>query len=133
METPTAAAGWRPFKRAANRGALAVDDDRLRVGSRSGDTCRLASCPGGHFRARSTFRGVVATDKQRRFRRITTVDTAWREHASCRFTGPDLFFPAGSTGGAVDEIQAAKAVCQACQVRGACLQFALETRQENGI
>ena len=46
---------------------------------------------------------------------------------------PDLFFPVGNTGPAVEEIQAAKAVCQGCQVQDACLQFALETNQEAGI
>lgn len=59
--------------------------------------------------------------------------STWRDAASCRFTDPELFFPAGSTGAAVEEIQAAKAVCQTCQVRSACLQFALETNQEAGI
>ncbi|MDQ6615496.1 MAG: WhiB family transcriptional regulator [Actinomycetota bacterium] len=44
-----------------------------------------------------------------------------------------MFFPAGSTGGSIEEIRAAKAVCRACQVRDACLQFALESRQESGI
>lgn len=46
---------------------------------------------------------------------------------------PALFFPAGSTGVAIEEIQAAKAVCETCHVRDACLQYALETNQESGI
>jgi len=58
---------------------------------------------------------------------------AWREKAACRDTDADLFFPTGSTGLAVDQIDAAKAVCRNCPVREACLQFALESNQEAGI
>ena len=61
------------------------------------------------------------------------VDFAWRDRASCQFTGPDLFFHVGSTGDAIEGNKAAKAVCRDCEVRGACLQFALETNQENGV
>jgi WhiB family redox-sensing transcriptional regulator len=63
----------------------------------------------------------------------TAAGTAWRVDASCRFADPDLFFPAGSTGDAIDETEAAKAVCRACRVQGICLQFAIETNQEHGI
>jgi WhiB family redox-sensing transcriptional regulator len=60
-------------------------------------------------------------------------DQGWRDQAACRHTETALFFPAGSSGLAVGEIRAAKAVCQSCAVRGACLRFALETNQESGI
>jgi WhiB family redox-sensing transcriptional regulator len=53
--------------------------------------------------------------------------------AACRDTAPDLFFPVGSTGLAVEQIDAAKAVCDQCPVKGPCLQFALETNQDSGI
>lgn len=64
---------------------------------------------------------------------IAGADATWRHRASCRFVKPDLFFPAGSSGAAVAEIEAAKAVCQTCHVQDACLQFALETNEEDGI
>ncbi len=57
----------------------------------------------------------------------------WRDQAACRHTESALFFPAGTTGAAIEEIRAAKAVCQSCPVRDACLLFAFETNQETGI
>ena len=71
--------------------------------------------------------------QQRTLRPATRVDVAWQNQASCRFADPDLFFPANSTGVAVDEIDAAKAICGACQVQDRCLRFALETNQQDGI
>jgi WhiB family redox-sensing transcriptional regulator len=62
-----------------------------------------------------------------------SIDTTWRTHAKCRFENLDMFFPAGTTGAAVEEMEAAKAICKGCQVRDRCLRFALETNQEDGI
>jgi WhiB family redox-sensing transcriptional regulator len=60
-------------------------------------------------------------------------DGGWRQDAACRCTDADLFFPAGSTGAAVEQIQSAKAVCRTCPVQEDCLQFALESNQEAGV
>jgi len=60
-------------------------------------------------------------------------DSGWRDGAACRSTDPNLFFPAGSTGAAVEQIDAAKAICQSCPVRGECLEFSMVTNQEGGI
>jgi len=57
----------------------------------------------------------------------------WRDVAACRDTDPDLFFPVGTTGGAVDQIAAAKAVCEMCSAKDACLQFAIENNQDSGV
>ncbi len=57
----------------------------------------------------------------------------WRDDAACRHTAPDLFFPVGSTGQAVEQIAAAKAVCARCPVREPCLEFALLTHQDAGV
>lgn len=60
-------------------------------------------------------------------------DIDWQEAAICRQVDPELFFPIGTTGAAVAEIQQAKAVCARCPVRRPCLAYALATRQEFGI
>jgi WhiB family transcriptional regulator, redox-sensing transcriptional regulator len=57
----------------------------------------------------------------------------WREKASCRAVDPDLFFPVGTTGIALVQIEHAKSVCRECDVQGQCLQFALATNQESGV
>ena len=57
----------------------------------------------------------------------------WRLQAACRDTDPDLFFPVGTTGPALEQIDAAKAVCRTCDSQAACLEFALATNQESGI
>jgi WhiB family redox-sensing transcriptional regulator len=60
-------------------------------------------------------------------------DVKWQEVAVCRQIDPELFFPIGSTGAAVPEIQRAKAVCASCPVQRPCLIYALATSQEFGI
>jgi WhiB family transcriptional regulator, redox-sensing transcriptional regulator len=57
----------------------------------------------------------------------------WRHLASCRDTDPDLFFPIGSTGSALEQIEAAKSVCRGCEAKEPCLEFALATNQESGV
>ena len=57
----------------------------------------------------------------------------WRCEAACRDTDPDLFFPVGSTGIALEQIESAKVVCQACVAQTACLEFALATNQDSGV
>ena len=57
----------------------------------------------------------------------------WRRHAACNGCDVELFFPVGSTGPAIDQIAAAKEVCDHCAVRPECLDFALVTNQESGV
>lgn len=58
----------------------------------------------------------------------------WRNDALCRDLGAELFFPAGDQClEAVEQAEAAKAVCRACPVQGPCLAFALSTKQQFGI
>jgi WhiB family redox-sensing transcriptional regulator len=57
----------------------------------------------------------------------------WRDLSACRDTSPDLFFPVGTTGPALEQIATAKSVCDACPVTEPCLEFALLTNQDSGI
>ncbi len=57
----------------------------------------------------------------------------WRVESSCKDTDPDLFFPVGTTGPAIEQIEAAKAVCGICPVQSQCLEFALATNQDSGV
>jgi WhiB family transcriptional regulator, redox-sensing transcriptional regulator len=62
-----------------------------------------------------------------------TTSEDWRGAASCKDVDPDLFFPVGVTGPAIEHIASAKAVCAGCPVKEPCLEFALVTNQEYGI
>ena len=57
----------------------------------------------------------------------------WRLSAICKDSNAELFFPIGSTGHALEMIEAAKEVCTNCTVAEPCLQFALDTNQEAGV
>lgn len=57
----------------------------------------------------------------------------WRARGACRDSSPDIFFPVGTTGPAIEQIRTAQRICGACHVRDECLQFALATNQEAGI
>lgn len=57
----------------------------------------------------------------------------WRTNAPCRSEDPELFFPIGTSGPALVQIEQAKAVCRRCPVMERCLQWALETRQDFGV
>ncbi|MCX4445267.1 WhiB family transcriptional regulator [Streptomyces sp. NPDC087866] len=57
----------------------------------------------------------------------------WRMHAACRDEDPDLFFPIGSTGPALVQVEEAKAVCRRCPVQEECLRWALENNQDSGV
>ena len=53
---------------------------------------------------------------------------AWQAHALCAQTDPEAFFP--EKGGSTRE---AKAVCQSCDVREECLEYALANDERFGI
>jgi WhiB family transcriptional regulator, redox-sensing transcriptional regulator len=64
---------------------------------------------------------------------LANADYTWRSRAICRDTDPDLFFPIGTTGHALVQIDRAKEVCGMCPVKNDCLDYALETNQDSGI
>jgi WhiB family redox-sensing transcriptional regulator len=53
---------------------------------------------------------------------------SWQERALCAQTDPEAFFP--EKGGSTRE---AKKVCQACEVRVECLEYALAQDERFGI
>jgi WhiB family redox-sensing transcriptional regulator len=57
----------------------------------------------------------------------------WRDQASCLDKDPELWFPIGSTGPAVPQIEKAKAWCRTCPVMQTCLRWALDTSQDAGV
>lgn len=57
----------------------------------------------------------------------------WRDVAACRDTTPDLFFPVGTTGPAIEQIAQAKAVCATCDAQAPCLEYAMVTNQDSGV
>ena len=56
------------------------------------------------------------------------VEDQWQERALCAQTDPEAFFP--EKGGSTRE---AKRICQGCEVRDACLEYALAHDERFGI
>jgi WhiB family transcriptional regulator, redox-sensing transcriptional regulator len=58
------------------------------------------------------------------------MNPSWREFARCRGVDPEVFYPVSDDDDAAEE---AKSVCALCPVREPCLEFALSTREKNGV
>lgn len=55
-------------------------------------------------------------------------DTAWRSKGACQGLDAEIFYPDN------DELaDVAKAICDECQVRLACLNHALDNREHQGV
>jgi len=57
----------------------------------------------------------------------------WRNRATCLGEDPELFFPIGSTGPALVQIEEAKAICRRCEVVDTCLRWAMESGADTGV
>ncbi|MGH8906926.1 MAG: WhiB family transcriptional regulator [Egibacteraceae bacterium] len=57
----------------------------------------------------------------------------WRHKAACLDEDPELFFPIGTTGAAIEQTERAKGVCRDCRVTAQCLEWALDTNQDAGV
>jgi WhiB family transcriptional regulator, redox-sensing transcriptional regulator len=55
-------------------------------------------------------------------------DLAWQQGALCAQVGADFFFP--EPGSSVRE---AKRICQLCEMRATCLEYALENDERFGV
>jgi WhiB family redox-sensing transcriptional regulator len=55
-------------------------------------------------------------------------DLAWQDYSNCRGADADLFFPERGA-----STRKAKAICNACQVKAECLEFAIQQSEKFGI
>src|SRR5699024_3510112 len=62
-----------------------------------------------------------------------SISMDWRSRAACLDKDPELFFPVGNTGPALLQIEEAKSVCRRCEVTETCLQWAIESGQDDGV
>ncbi len=58
------------------------------------------------------------------------MNTTWRNQAACRGIDPNIFYPDPEDD---TEAEPAKAVCEMCSVREACLEYALGVREKDGV
>jgi len=56
------------------------------------------------------------------------MDSTWSTRAACHGLDPRIFFPADD-----DEAGTAKAVCAECVVQEPCLEYALGSREREGV
>lgn len=68
-----------------------------------------------------------------RLGRDTRARMMWLTKAACVGEDPELFFPVGSTGPALEDVAAAKRVCARCPVIADCLAYALAGGQTTGV
>lgn len=59
---------------------------------------------------------------------VTVKQIVWRELGACKGLEPSIFYPEDEA-----EAEDAKAVCEQCAVRVACLEFALNAREKQGV
>ena len=58
----------------------------------------------------------------------------WRHYSACRDgVDPELFFPIGTSGPALLQVEQAKAVCRRCNVIDECLRWAVDTGVDDGV
>ena len=53
--------------------------------------------------------------------------------AACSTADPELFFPISSSGPAVYQAKRAKAICARCEIRQACLDYAIDAGTIQGV
>jgi WhiB family transcriptional regulator, redox-sensing transcriptional regulator len=53
--------------------------------------------------------------------------------AACSTADPELFFPISSSGPAVRQVKRAKAICARCEIRRACLDYAIDAGSIQGV
>jgi len=54
--------------------------------------------------------------------------TEWMAEGKCAEISPSVFFPSDGVG-----VEVAKKICQDCEVRAQCLEYALANRIDHGV
>ena len=57
----------------------------------------------------------------------------WRSSAACAGRDPEIFFPIGTMGPGLRDVDRALTICRGCPVSATCLDWALRSRQEFGV
>jgi WhiB family transcriptional regulator, redox-sensing transcriptional regulator len=96
------------------------------TGNNTDRGCRCDKCV-------ETYRAKVRFYNERRYSPkpyTPPPDMTWRDDAACKGIDPDLFHPER---GDMAAIAAAKAVCAGCEVRVACLEYAIQASERYGV
>jgi len=56
------------------------------------------------------------------------VEQPWRKHGECQGLNADVFFPATE-----EDAEEAQAICSRCAVQEACLEYALNRNEKDGV
>lgn len=56
------------------------------------------------------------------------LETTWRSKGACQGLDTEIFYPDNE-----DDCEAAISICKTCQVRIACLNYALDSREKQGV
>jgi WhiB family redox-sensing transcriptional regulator len=66
---------------------------------------------------------------------MTVIDNraSWWSRVACSTADPDLFFPISSSGPAARQATKAKAICAGCEIKQACLDYALDAGPVQGV
>ena len=59
---------------------------------------------------------------------MAIADVAWRSNGACQGLDAEIFYPENE-----DHAEFALSVCGECAVRIACLDYALDTREQQGV
>jgi WhiB family redox-sensing transcriptional regulator len=57
-----------------------------------------------------------------------TKPLVWRQRAACRGVNPEIFYPVTE-----EEAEEARSICESCAVMEGCLEWALVTRERDGV
>jgi WhiB family redox-sensing transcriptional regulator len=60
--------------------------------------------------------------------RVPEFDLSWRNSGACQGLDPQIFYPDNE-----ENCSKAKSVCSECKVRIACLTYALDSREKQGV